>query len=97
MKYKGYNARRDANEPEIVKALEKIGCSVCRLDKPLDLLVGYRGRNWLIEVKTDVGKLTPDQEDFLPIWCGQLAVVRTAEQAISVVTGETTQNKVMFN
>jgi len=86
VKYKGHNAKRDANEKAIVDDLIAIGCSVVRLDKPLDLLVGYRGVNWLLEVKTEKGKLTPDQEEFIPEWRGQVAIVRTSEQAISIVS-----------
>ncbi len=97
MKYKGYNAKRDENEAEIVKALEGIGCIVVRLDTPLDLLVGYRGYNYLLEVKTAKGKLTKDQREFIPPWRGQLAVIRTPEQAIDVVTKTVRPNKVVFN
>ena len=46
-----YATRRDANEKEIIQALESIGCTVYRLDSPVDLLVGYRARNILLEVK----------------------------------------------
>lgn len=45
---------RDANEPDIVKALEAVGASVQRtygMEGEPDLLVGYLGRNYLIEVK----------------------------------------------
>lgn len=42
---------RDANEPAIVKALEKVGAEVVLLDQPCDLLVGFRGQNILLEVK----------------------------------------------
>tara|TARA_R110000851_G_scaffold22894_2_gene67587 strand:- start:8143 stop:8451 length:309 start_codon:yes stop_codon:yes gene_type:complete len=97
MKYKGFNARRDANEGVIVDALRAIGCKVIRLDKPLDLLVGYHGYNYLIEVKVEDGTLTPDQKEFIPTWRGQLAVVRTAAQAIDIVTRKHLANKVIFN
>jgi hypothetical protein len=43
--------RRDANEGEIVEALEACGAYVHRQDLPCDLLVGFRGRWWLLEVK----------------------------------------------
>ncbi len=44
--------RRDANEAEIVAALIESGAAVVQLDPPLpDLLVSYRGRLMLIEVK----------------------------------------------
>ena len=79
--------KRDKNEPEIVAALESIGCIVVRLDKPLDLLCGYKGRNWLLEVKGEGGRLTKDQVEFLESWKGQAAVIREAEEAIRIVTG----------
>ena len=88
--------KRDANEPEIVKALRDIGCEVELLDDPLDLLVGYRGENFLIEVKGKDGKWTSAQEDFIPKWTGKLAVVRTPEQAIGVVTGKYKGSKLIF-
>ncbi len=97
MKYKKYDARRDANEGEIVKALEKIGCKVHRLHKPVDLLVGYRGYNFLLEVKIEKGKLTKDQDKFIPDWLGQVAVIRTAEQAIDIVSRKHLANKIIFN
>jgi hypothetical protein len=44
--------KRDANEPEIVAALRAVGASVTLLDQPCDLLIGYRGANYLFEVKS---------------------------------------------
>jgi hypothetical protein len=48
-----YGKKRDACEKEIVKALEKAGASVSKLDGTgiPDLLVGYRGRTYLMECK----------------------------------------------
>jgi hypothetical protein len=48
-----YARRRDENEPEIVSALEAAGALVLRLniDGGPDLLVGFRGRLYLIEIK----------------------------------------------
>lgn len=48
---------RDANEREIVTALRAAGASVTRLDDAgvPDLLVGYHGRTWLLEVKLPLG------------------------------------------
>jgi hypothetical protein len=56
MAYRPRPKQRDASEPNIVAALEAIGCSVVRLDDDKrsglpDLLVGHRGQSWLIEVK----------------------------------------------
>lgn len=49
---------RDANEPEIVKALEAAGATVTRLNEAgvPDLLVGYKGKTSLLEVKRPVTK-----------------------------------------
>ena len=51
---------RDANEPEIVKALEAAGATVTRLNEAgvPDLLVGYQGKTKLLEVKRPVTKTT---------------------------------------
>ena len=48
--------RRDGNEAAIVAALEKVGAFVIRLDEPVDLLVGYRNRWLLLEVKDPKGR-----------------------------------------
>ena len=58
-----YDAKRDANEPEIVEALEAVGAKVLRLDD-VDLLVGYRDRLYLLEVKTPTGRLNKKQQKF---------------------------------
>lgn len=50
-----YAARRDENEQAVVDALEAAGASVTRLGQPIDLLVGYQGRNTLLEVKKQLG------------------------------------------
>ncbi len=84
-----YANKRDANEPEIVRALEAIGCDVLRQDTPCDLLVGYRARNYLIEVKQPGRENRRDQQEqaeWRKHWRGQVRVVTTAEEAIELVT-----------
>lgn len=76
-----YDAKRDSNEKEIVNTLEKMGLSVYRLDKPLDLLVGYNKRNFLVEVKSGTGTLTEPQKDFIKDWRGQHVIISTVSQA----------------
>lgn len=85
-----YANRRDANEGEIVRALEKIGASVLRLDF-CDLLVGFRGVNKLLEVKDgrkapSKRPLTPQQIKLRAGWRGQWRVVTSIEEAIEAVT-----------
>jgi hypothetical protein len=46
-----------------------------------DLLVARQGRNYLLEVKAPSGDLTPDQVKFHADWRGQIAIVRTKEEA----------------
>lgn len=90
-------AKVDANQTDIVAALRKIGATV----QPLhgvgsgcpDLLVGYRGVNYAIEVKDgakppSARKLTPDQVEWHIAWRGHVAVADSIEAAISVVRGE---------
>jgi len=51
-----YAAKRDQAEPPILEALERIGAQVWPLDYPVDLLVRFRDRWHLLEVKTGRGK-----------------------------------------
>lgn len=57
------NPRRDANEPEIVRALEAQGFVVDRISgKGIpDLLVSKAGRMYLVEVKMPKGAFKPSQ------------------------------------
>jgi len=90
-----HSNQRDSNEKPIVRALRQLGATVHHLDKPCDLLVGYRGTNFLLEVKLPLGprggsahsKLNDDQKDFEKTWRGQFDVVRTPDDAIEIVTG----------
>lgn len=85
-------AKIDANQPEIVAALRKAGFSVVSLARAgggvPDLLVGRAGRNYLLEVKEVSGKLRVTQELWHRAWRGQVATVRTAEEAIAAVQGD---------
>ena len=83
-------ARVDENQADIVKALRDLGATV----QPLhavgcgcpDLLVGWRGSNFLVEVKNpdkapSQQKLTPDQRKWHMAWDGQAVVIRTPKEA----------------
>lgn len=85
MSVKRWAARRDANEPEIVAALEAIGCDVHRIDEPVDLIVGKANRTVLLEVKAPGGTLTGNQKDFFATYRGEAYIVRTPEAAINVI------------
>jgi hypothetical protein len=87
-------AKVDRNQAEIVEALRRVGATV----EPLhqvgkgcpDLLVGFRGRNILIEVKDwkqppSGRKLTPDQVEWHAGWKGQIAMVEDVDAALAVI------------
>ena len=81
------DAKRDGNESEIVQALEQSGATVERLNDGAlpDLLVGFRGHNYLLEVKMPkTGRLTEAQKAWWQNvwWSGQRAIVTTPEEAL---------------
>ena len=80
-------AKRDDNEAEIIEGLIAAGCSVRQisLEGFPDLVVGRHGVNYFLEVKTEKGKLTAEQETFFAEWRGQAQVVRSVEEALLAV------------
>ena len=82
-------SRVDSNQTEIVATLRGMGCSVQHLHTigggcP-DLLVGVVGCNLLIEVKTQSGALNDVQQEWHKKWSGQIAIVRSCEEAADMV------------
>jgi hypothetical protein len=82
-------AKADATQAAIVDALRRIGAAVKYIKEPVDLIVGYRKRNVLMEVKNRDGKdeLTQAQIEFIATWPGEVHVVYTAEEAVAVMVG----------
>lgn len=82
-------AKIDANQRELVQALRSIGASVAITSMVgkgfVDTVVGFRGNNFLIEIKMGKGDLTPDQIRFHSAWNGQIAIARTIEEALATV------------
>lgn len=75
----------DANQADIVTALERIGCIVYDIDKPVDLLVEFR-RLWIVlEVKTKKGILEDSQKRFFRNVKAPAFVVRNIEEAVAAV------------
>ena len=82
----------DANQTEIVRALRGLGASVQSLSSVgngcPDLLVGYRGRNFLIEVKAEDGSLNNDQSEWIIHWKGPVPIIaRSAREAVDQILG----------
>lgn len=83
-------ARTDANQAEIVKALKRVGVSVEYIKLPFDLVI-FNPRSMetaFVEVKTEEGRLTKQQEEFISRWPGRIYIVRSAEDAVRQVLGE---------
>lgn len=79
----------DTNQAQIVDALRKVGASVA-ITSDLgagypDLTVGFRGQNYLIEVKILNGKLTRAQVLWHHLWQGQVSIVRNEMEALKVI------------
>jgi len=82
-----YAARVDANQDQIVVALRAAGAFVWIIGLPIDLLVGYKGHTFLVEIKTDSKKrLTGLQADFFENWCGgTLARIDSPDAALRMI------------
>lgn len=87
-------AKVDDNQRAVVAALRGVGATVMHLHRVgmgcPDLCVGWRGVNYLIEVKDggkapSAQKLTPMQEDWHGAWKGQAIVVNSPEAALKAI------------
>ena len=80
-------AKVDANQNQVIEALRAAGACVWIIGLPVDLLVGYKGRTMLMEVKTGPEKpLTALQHAFFANWTGgTLARVDGPDAALSAL------------
>lgn len=84
----------DANQSRIVEQLRRLGVSVQHLHTighgcP-DLLLGLRGKNYLVELKDDKKPpsqkvLTPDEQEFFNEWRGQVNKCETLDEILKVI------------
>ncbi len=89
-----FRPRLDANQQAIVKELLRLGCSVQSLASvgggAPDLLVGYRGVSYLIELKDgdkppSARKLTPKEADWHAKWKGQVAIAENINDVVKAI------------
>lgn len=82
-------AKIDHNQPLIVETLRKAGATVQHLHAVghgcPDIAAGYNGVTYLIEIKSERGKLTKDEQAWHAAWAGQVAIVRTPEEALAAI------------
>ncbi len=83
-----YARNVDANQGDIVEAFTARGATVYVLGKPVDLLVGYRAVNVLVEVKNPnrlnrsrSATFTKAQREFIHEWQGMVRAVETVDEA----------------
>lgn len=86
--------RVDSNQKRITRFLRQLGASVQVLSYVgrgcPDLLVGFRGKNYLFELKDgnkpkSKQKLTPDEESFIKKWAGEVSVVCNEEEILNLL------------
>jgi len=80
--------RTDANQTQIVSVLRYAGVSVISLASVgggcPDILCGYRGVNYLLEIK-DEGKLQENQKEFARKWNGTTHVIHNSVEALQIM------------
>ena len=81
--------RADSNQNEIVKELRKAGVSVIVLSQVgracPDILVGWKGKNYLFEIKAPDGDLSDGQKKFFDNWQGRAYIIRSFEEAMEIL------------
>ena len=79
--------RIDANQTQVISALRAAGAFVWIIGLPVDLLVGYQGQTFLMEIKSGPKKpFTPLQLEFFEGWKGgTLCKVEGPESALKTI------------
>ncbi len=82
-----YAKRVDQNQDQVISALRAAGAYVWIIGLPVDLLVGYKGHTFLVEVKNGSKKrLTKLQADFFENWHGSTLVrIDSPESALRML------------
>lgn len=78
-------AKKDLNHAEIVAFFRSLGCSVvdvASIPKFCDVIVGIKGVNVFVEIKSGKNGLTPDEKLFHDKWTGaEIFIVRNEKEA----------------
>lgn len=82
-----YAHKRDANEPELIRACVDVGAKVIQLsgDGVPDLAIYFRSVWKLVEVKLPKGRLTEAQDWDETVSPGAVPVVRTVDEILEVI------------
>ena len=94
-------AKVDGNQTKIVQTLHAIGASVTHLHAlgkgVPDILVGWKGINYLIEIKDgslplSKQRLTKAEKEFAEKWRGHYAIASTTDEALAIIGAITNKN-----
>lgn len=86
--------RVDSNQSNLVAVIRNMGVSVLIMSDlghgAPDLLLGVSGKNALVELKdgnkpSSARKLTPLEEKFFAEWRGQVCVISTIAEAVTLI------------
>lgn len=83
-------AKIDSNHAEIVRQLKMLTgisvYSVAQLKKFCDIIVGFKGKNYLFEIKKGhKSKLTPGETLFQQNWEGQVKTITSVDEVLSEI------------
>ena len=83
------DSKVDNNQGEIVEALQDIGATVQTLhfvgDGCPDILVGFRGCNYIFEIKAPGAKLLPSQVKWHNKWRGEVQTISRAGDGLRII------------
>lgn len=81
--------RTDSNQAEIVRMLRDFGASVTDLHEVghgcPDIIVGYGGVTYPMEIKSAGGQLTEDEYNWQQNWRGNYHIIHNIEEALQVL------------
>ena len=79
--------RSDTNQAGIVEDLRAVGAAVLVVSAvcKFDILVGFRGKNYMFEIKQPGKKLRPAQQEFHDAWRGQIDRVESLEDCLKIM------------
>jgi hypothetical protein len=86
LKYRGRDAKRDSNEAQIVRDLQRVGAMVWRLSRPCDLLVRFAFRLYLLDVSNPLyPNRKREQEQLRAFEEWGVVVVTTSDEALRAI------------
>lgn len=92
--------RKDNNHNDITKTLSKM--KISHKDTHMigngfpDLIIGFMGVNFLVEIKTNNGTLTDKEEDFFEFWEGDVILARNVVDVFNGISKYGIRNKDYF-